>query len=496
MASSATRTVPSREALLDQVLAEAPIRSSWFARYFAGVSLATQVALDFLSVVAALVVLNALYNRPDADQLRYPLNMVLLTAVFVSGSFVFLLERYGLYRPSSSLLQIRETERILRSMLWSTATLAVSTYVFLSVMPSTSMLVLWAVLLFGVVVVQRTAYYSVLRHLHARGYGLDRVLIYGCTPEGIDVFRKMVQSPRAGLVPVGIVDKNPALRGQRIYESSYTRRVSLPVVGTGDELDEILNRLQVTRIVLADGPPTDAKYEPVFGLCEKHRVKIAFVSPERRLVQHEVNYINLDGVMLGEIRPIRESGVYRFTKRALDLVLATLMLLVSLPVMAIVVLAIWKTDGRPALFAQERVGQFGRKFRLFKFRTMYRDAAAYAPTPRDQSDPRVTPLGRFLRRASLDELPQLINILRGDMSLVGPRPEMPFIVAKYTPAQQERLLAKPGLTGLWQISADRAFEIHENIDYDLYYIQNRSVLLDVAILLHTAVFAIRGAGAF
>ena len=105
-------------------------------------------------------------------------------------------------------------------------------------------------------------------------------------------------------------------------------------------------------------------------------------------------------------------------------------------------------------------------------------------------------MGRFLRRTSLDESPQLLNVLRGEMSLVGPRPEMPFIVARYTPAQRQRLLAKPGITGLWQISADRAFEIHENIDYDLYYIRNRSLLLDVVILLHTLIFAIRGVGAF
>jgi lipopolysaccharide/colanic/teichoic acid biosynthesis glycosyltransferase len=173
-----------------------------------------------------------------------------------------------------------------------------------------------------------------------------------------------------------------------------------------------------------------------------------------------------------------------------------MLLIFAVPVMGIIVAAIWITDGRPALFSQVRVGQFGKRFRILKFRTMYRDVESYAPTPRDQNDPRVTRVGRFLRRTSLDELPQLFNVLRGEMSLVGPRPEMPFIVDQYTPTQRERLLAKPGLTGLWQISADRAFEIHENIDYDLYYIRNRSILLDLVILLHTLVFAIRGVGAF
>ena len=129
---------------------------------------------------------------------------------------------------------------------------------------------------------------------------------------------------------------------------------------------------------------------------------------------------------------------------------------------------------------------------MYKFRTMYRDAPQYSYSPGAGEDPRITPVGRFLRRTSLDELPQLVNVLLGHMSLVGPRPEMPFIVEQYTPLQRRRLTVKPGITGLWQLSADRAFLIHENIEYDLYYVRHRSLFMDVAILLHTLVFAGRG----
>ena len=150
-----------------------------------------------------------------------------------------------------------------------------------------------------------------------------------------------------------------------------------------------------------------------------------------------------------------------------------------------------ESDG-PAIFCQERVGSRGRRFRMFKFRTMYADVAVYACSPRAPDDPRITPLGRFLRRTSLDELPQLINVLMDDMSLVGPRPEMPFIVAQYTDQHRQRLQVKPGITGLWQLSGDRAYLIHENIEYDLYYIQHRNFFLDLAILVHTTIFAMRG----
>jgi lipopolysaccharide/colanic/teichoic acid biosynthesis glycosyltransferase len=111
---------------------------------------------------------------------------------------------------------------------------------------------------------------------------------------------------------------------------------------------------------------------------------------------------------------------------------------------------------------------------------------------KETEDPRITPVGRFLRRTSLDEMPQLFNVLKGDMSLVGPRPEMPFIVEKYNAVQRQRLQVKPGVTGLWQISADRAFLIHENIQYDLYYIRHRGFFMDFAIFLNTAIFAMRG----
>jgi lipopolysaccharide/colanic/teichoic acid biosynthesis glycosyltransferase len=152
-----------------------------------------------------------------------------------------------------------------------------------------------------------------------------------------------------------------------------------------------------------------------------------------------------------------------------------------------------KLDSKgPALFRQERVGLSRRRFKMFKFRTMYTEVPAYAHSPRESDDRRITRLGRFLRRTSLDELPQLLNVLRGDMSLVGPRPEMPFIVETYTERHAQRLQVKPGITGLWQLSGDRNYLIHENMEYDLYYIQHRNFFMDLAILLHTTIFAMRG----
>jgi lipopolysaccharide/colanic/teichoic acid biosynthesis glycosyltransferase len=123
---------------------------------------------------------------------------------------------------------------------------------------------------------------------------------------------------------------------------------------------------------------------------------------------------------------------------------------------------------------------------------MYITSPKYGRSPESREDPRITPAGRFIRKTSLDELPQLLNVLRGDMSLVGPRPEMPYIVSQYDSHQAQRLNVKQGLTGIWQLSADRRYAIHESIEYDLYYIEHRSFFVDLAILLHTVAFAMKG----
>jgi lipopolysaccharide/colanic/teichoic acid biosynthesis glycosyltransferase len=174
-----------------------------------------------------------------------------------------------------------------------------------------------------------------------------------------------------------------------------------------------------------------------------------------------------------------------------DLIVSSLALLLIAPLLALIAFLIKLDSPGPAFFIQKRVGRNGEFFSIYKFRSMYTDAQKYDFSPTMSSDPRITRIGRFLRRTSLDELPQLINVFLGSMSLVGPRPEMPFIVQDYTSEHRQRLQVIPGITGLWQISADRAFLIHENIQYDLYYIRNRSFFMDIAILAHTLIFAIR-----
>jgi lipopolysaccharide/colanic/teichoic acid biosynthesis glycosyltransferase len=197
----------------------------------------------------------------------------------------------------------------------------------------------------------------------------------------------------------------------------------------------------------------------------------------------------------------------RAIKRAFDIVAASAALVLLAPLLALIALAIRLDSPGPVLFRQERIGQYGRAFVMLKFRTMSADrrkrslgpprgVAERRRTHKSPNDPRITAIGRFLRHSCLDELPQFWNVLRGSMSLVGPRPELPEIVASYEPWQHARHLAAPGITGWWQINRDGIRLMHQATELDLFYLEHWSVSLDLYILARTLGIVLRGVGAF
>jgi len=194
-----------------------------------------------------------------------------------------------------------------------------------------------------------------------------------------------------------------------------------------------------------------------------------------------------------------EDQLYSVVKRAIDVVGASTMVVVASPVIVAIALAVKLTSTGPIFFRQRRIGQSGRTFDIWKFRTMRSDTSAPVPAGQPHKfkrDPRVTPVGRVLRRMCLDELPQLWNVLVGDMSLVGPRPELPEIVAHYQPWQRARHQVRPGLTGWWQINRDDDHLMHEATELDIYYVQHRSLRLDLEILARTAGAIAHGRGIY
>lgn len=350
-------------------------------------------------------------------------------------------------------------------------------------------LTLMAVLV--LMLIQKHLVYIAVRALHAKGVGVQKVVIVGAGYTGRRVLSALARSPKLGLVPVAVVDKRPERVGPHVFASGYRRERSVSVLPAPLSKD-LLEELEASLVVVAVPSLGRDEFLGIFNETVAANARLAWVPNHYVPSDQWIEHADIDGLLLTSFGDPTEHGTYTLLKRWFDCIASFLILLLVSPFCLLIGLLVRSDSDGPALFVQKRVGKDGKVFEMFKFRTMYADAPTYCYSPRTADDGRITKIGRFLRRTSLDELPQLLNVITGDMSLVGPRPEMPFIVDQYNERHRQRLRVKPGLTGLWQISADRGFQIHQNLEYDLYYIRNRSFFMDLAILLHTVFFAMRG----
>jgi exopolysaccharide biosynthesis polyprenyl glycosylphosphotransferase len=448
-------------------------------------------AADFVAVVTGVVAAYAIYDSLHLGKhLQYPLHLLVSAAAFFAMLFVYLMDWDGGYQRGNSLLRIRETERILR----------VAMKAFLFVFPITFLagqlfsrwlLTLGLLTLPVCLVAERQFLWHCVRWMHAKGYGVENVLIYGAGFTGHKVFSALARSPKLGLNPVAVVDDNRDLAGETIFEHSYRRERSVSVI-PGPITKQTIADCGARQLIIAIPSLPHDRFNEVLAEAMAADARVAFVPRLSFSSEATTNCAEIDGLLISELGHLPNPPAYEITKRVFDFLSSIVLIALTLPLGVIIAVLVWRDSSGPVLFSQERIGRGGKPFRLYKFRSMYADAPKYALHPQAAEDPRITPVGRFLRRTSLDELPQLINVLRGEMSLVGPRPEMPFIAEQYNTHQRQRLDVIPGITGLWQLSADRAFLIHENIFYDLYYIRHRSFFMDVAILLHTIAFAMKG----
>ncbi len=344
---------------------------------------------------------------------------------------------------------------------------------------------------FGLILAGRLA----LRWAWSRLEGLRprrRLLIIGDAPAGRELAGILQAEAWTGLEVVGFLDDTPGDG----------------VLGRRSDAVEIVNRQGIDEVVIA--LPADRHQELRALLPDLQRetgATIRLVPDVSPLVFARLSVEELAGIPLVTLLEPALSPAQRLAKRALDLTLGTALFIIALPVMAAVALAVWLDSGRPIIYRQPRVGEGGRLFSMYKFRTMVPDAdrhldqvIVYTPDGRPvhkrPDDPRVTRVGRFLRRWSLDELPQLVNVLKGEMSLVGPRPELPWLVERYEPWQRQRFLVPQGITGWWQVNGRSDKPMHLHTEEDLFYIRNYSLWLDIQILLRTPLAVIRRRGAF
>ncbi len=322
-----------------------------------------------------------------------------------------------------------------------------------------------------------------------------RLLVVGTGPLGENVGRQIRESLVENLTLIGFVD------------DGYESKSKTPALGAFTELRSLIRKYQITDVVIALPYSAYPKMSEIITCLDDQPVGVWIALGFFDLALYRTDIENFAGIPMLDLRASAIDDYQRLIKRAFDLSISLLALIPSIPLMAISALLILLEDGAPILFRQQRVGENGRLFEMLKFRTMVRNAEELQEQVervdtqgnlihKSKDDPRVTRVGRLLRRLSLDELPQLFNIVAGSMSIVGPRPEMPYLVEKYQPWQRKRFAVPPGLTGWWQVNGRSDKPMHLHTEDDLYYIQNYSLWLDLQIIVRTIWVVLVGKGSY
>ena len=422
-----------------------------------------------------------------ADSMRH----LAAAGMLFSCLVVLFLDRSGAYRSSGGLLRVRETACVLEASAFACLLGGICAFL-LGGQGALRFTGLTAGILVASLLIEKHMLHSAIDALREKGYGLRRVLIYGAGTSAKMLFSALSRSPKLGLHPVAIVAEDGTPEGgMPVYESGYRKRRSL-VSHSAFFRASLVRAHQADVVIVATRPNSEEEVRRVMDESEKAGATVAFAAESELFESALVDYIELDDQLVYGAHKVSPRYVHQLVSRTIETLASGILAILVSPLLAIICLLVKLDTPGPVLFRQQRIGKDGRPFTIFKFRSMHVNVCGDGISPGSSTDARITRVGRWLRRTSLDELPQLFNILRGEMALVGPRPEMAFIVATYTDKQRQRLSVRPGLTGLWQISADRCLPIHENIQYDLYYIKNRSIFMDVAILFHTVLFAMQG----
>jgi exopolysaccharide biosynthesis polyprenyl glycosylphosphotransferase len=356
----------------------------------------------------------------------------------------------------------------------------------------TLMLAYWGIMLVTVGA-GRIIYRSTRKRLLLQGIGLRNAVIVGWNPKGKTLHDLLLAHPALGYRVVGFVkvDKRRAVGNHH----------GIGVIGTLDTLSDIVSEFAVKDVMIALETSDHDKLLDIISRVNGHDVSLKIQPDMYDIISGQARTNQLYGVPLIEIMPRIMQPWEESAKRVVDIVVSLLVLVLSSPLWMIIGIAIKLDSPGPMLYSQERVGKHEKPFKMHKFRSMRADAeTASGPVWAPKNDTRVTTIGKFLRKTRLDEIPQFVNVLDGEMSLVGPRPERPFFVEKLSkeiPLYKRRLAVRPGITGWAQIKQgyDTSIDdVRSKVRYDLYYIENMSFRMDIKILLTTLYVMIAGKG--
>jgi exopolysaccharide biosynthesis polyprenyl glycosylphosphotransferase len=332
-----------------------------------------------------------------------------------------------------------------------------------------------------------------------QGIGVDRVLIVGAGEVGRRLMRNIVAQPELGYQVIGFVDDDS--------KKNRTDIGRFKALGDIDNLPRVVQEEAIDEVIITLPWMHHRKILGIMRQCEREQVRARIVPDLFQLALSRVDIEDLGGIPIIGVKEVAITGWNLAFKRASDLVLSLAVLTFLSPLLLLISVAIKLDSPGPILFKQVRMGKGGRRFTCYKFRSMRQGAEeerpqladrdeVVGPTFKIRHDPRCTRVGRLLRRTSLDELPQFYNVLRGEMSVVGPRPAIPAEVEQYQEWHRKRLEVSPGITGLWQVSGRSQLTFDEMCLLDIYYLENWSPLLDLKIALKTIPAALAGRGAY
>lgn len=419
-----------------------------------------------------------------------PLEEYLKALFVVLPTYLWIFRSYGLYEVGRYLRRVEEIFVLLKGVVVGTIVLMAFTFLYRDFSYSRLFLVfLWV----AASVIASLIRYGLIQwtyQMRKKSKGVRRVLIVGHNRNARNLIEWMNQNPHLGYRVEGVLVEDGELVGKHLE--------SAPIVGTIAECNAVIGQTHPEEVIVADpGLPKD-KLAQLLLQCEDGLVSFKVAADLYGIVTNNLNVEYVASVPLLGFRPFPLDDPWnRLLKRTVDIAISTVLMVLAFPIFLLTAVGIKLTDRGPIFFAQERVGQDGRHFKIYKFRTM-RDGAEKETGPvwAKQGDERCTGVGRFLRRFNLDELPQFWNVLKGDMSFVGPRPERPHFVDQFRseiPRYMARHKVKSGITGWAQVNGLRGnTSLQERIKYDLYYMENWSLLFDLEILFMT-LFAFRNA---
>ncbi|MBI5878796.1 MAG: sugar transferase [Chloroflexi bacterium] len=470
-----------------------------YRRYRALSLMASDAALIAIAILAAYWVRYIGEWIAPVDEANYvAFSEYAPSAAFLTLLLVIIYRAEGLYTPQRGLSWLDRVATIVRGTLVGVVALSFIFFFYRPAFYSRLMFGLMGVFIVIVLSLARLVLGMLLARLRRRGLGVDRLIIVGAGERSRALMRAIVARPELGYRIVGFLDDDPA------GPATIGR---FPALGVIDSLPAVLDAEGPDEVIVALPATDHQRILNVLDEAERRHIRVKVVPDLYELTLNRVAVDDINGIPLIGVREPTISGWNYALKRAIDILLSLVVLAILSPIFAAIALAIKLDSTGPVLFAQPRVGRAGRIFTCFKFRSMRLGAddeldklmeqnEATGQLFKIKNDPRRTRVGSFIRRTSLDEFPQIINVLRGEMSWVGPRPPLPREVAQYEEWHKRRLEVAPGITGLWQVSGRSQLSFDEMVMLDLYYIENWSLALDLVIILRTVPSVLLAQGAY